>query len=173
MAQGWTTVFTGEVGEAEVLRTRLEAQGIPTLIPDEAVRTLNPTMVGGLLMFDRAVQVPDVAAHDARERIAERDEDSEMRAGEQELPADFFDEERSADSDRLARANLLSRRIRWSAILPIGVFFLVFQIRPYFEAVERLGSKPPLHRTTIAGALISPFYFASALSVYALPWFLG
>ncbi|HTF88105.1 MAG TPA: hypothetical protein VK843_06815 [Planctomycetota bacterium] len=173
MGQGWTTVFTGEAAEAEFLRSRLEARGIPALIPDETVRTLNPTMVGGLLMFDRAVEVPDSAVLDARECLDEREEDSEMRAGEQELPADFFDAESGAEAELLARANLLSRRIRWSAILPIGVFFILFQIRPYLDVVARLNAKPALHRTTLAAALISPVYCAGALFLSFAPWFLN
>lgn len=166
MAQGWTTVFMGPPAEAEVLRAELEAKGIPVLIPEDALRTIDPFMVGGLLIFDRAVQVPDSAALRARELLGARRDEPEMREGEEELPADFFQDESKLDPDAalLAEVATLSRRIRWAAIIPFGAPFVLWQIGAYLDAVKRLGRKPPTHRITIAAAWISPVYFAIAIA---------
>lgn len=163
MSQGWTTIFMGPPAEAEVLRGELEARGIPVFIPDDALRTIDPFMVGGLLIFDRAVQVPDSAAVRVRECLRASDNESEMREGEQELPADFFEgEPKNGDEAELsAEVVKLSRRILWCSILPIGAPFILWEIGQYLNAVRRLGRKPPMYRTTVAAACISPVYFAA------------
>ena len=160
MSQGWITVFTGPFAEAAVVRSKLEARGIPVFIPGEAMRPLAPLGDFGVeLTLDPAVQVPASAVEEARAWIESRDEDSAVRADEQELPANFFETDDAVDPDLLARARTLSRCIIWGAIFPLGAPFALWNLGPYLKEVERLGRKPPYHRATIVAACLSPLNF--------------
>jgi hypothetical protein len=176
MGLGMTTVFMGSVGEAAAICAMLEARGIPAYIPDELARTLVPFDVGGLMVLDRAVQVPESAAERAREYIAGHHGEGEfaastlegsdpvgaLREGEAELPADYFAGPPEEERERRAAAAALGRRILWASILPIGLPFVLLQIGPYLRAVELLKEKPSQHRLTIQAALLSPFWCAGA-----------
>jgi hypothetical protein len=106
------------------------------------------------------VQVPDVAVLVARQCLESSDEDSEIRDGELELPADFFEENQpKAVADLSKRVLQLSQRIRWCAIIPLGAPFVLWHLREYLDLVEQQGCIPPLHRTTIAAAWLSPIWF--------------
>jgi len=155
MSQGWTTIFMGPPGEAEALRAGLEARGIPTFIPDDAIRTIDPLAFGGLLVFDRALQVPPSAVAQARAYLDGLD-DAEIREGEQELPSDFFEVEPEPDAELSARVAGLSRRIRWASLFPLALPWLVVQFFQYLRLVERMEQPPPLHRTTVAMASLAP-----------------
>jgi hypothetical protein len=186
-----TTVYMGAAGEAAAVCAMLQSRGIPAFIPDDWIRTLAPFDTGGLLLFDRAVQVPDAAADAARAMLEERDEGSEPRPDEQELPPGFFEEEgeqvlppgffeegkEGSEALRLTAA-ASGRRIRWAAVTPFGLFFVPFQIGPYLRAVAQLGTPPPHHRATIVAAFLSPVFgliWIGPMILYWLPirvdWF--
>lgn len=170
MSQGWITVFAGSTGEAELARSRLEASGIPVLIPDDTMRSLNPFEIGGLLMFDRQVQVPASALDAARARLLEVDSSAEPSPAETELPADFFEPETDPDAELLGRLTALSSRIRWGAVIVIGAPFVLWQFASYWQGVRDLGRKPPQHGLTLAAVAISVLLtFAVCAMIYLQP----
>jgi len=160
MSQGWSTVFVGPPVKAEILRSKLQAEGIPVLIPDEGLRTVDPYMVGGAFIFDREVQVPEVAVVEARECLEGLDEGGEIREGEQELPAGFFEVKADAQPDLSRRAEQISHRILWGTLAPYFLPIVLWQFAEYSTVARQLGSRPPLYRATIAAVVVSMAYFA-------------
>ena len=159
MTQGWTTVFTGPIAEAGVVRARLEAQGIPVYVPNESMGPLAPLGdLGVELTLDPQVQVPASAVEAARACLADKGEDVEPKPGEEVLPDGFFDAEPGPEVDRqlLARVKTLSRCILWGAVFPLGFPFALWNLPEYLELSRRLGVRPPNHRITIAAACLSP-----------------
>ena len=151
MSDPWVAVYSGPIANASLARSRLEAAGIPCLIPAETMKILDPFDTGGLI-FDYQVTVPISAAASARKLLDDTPEDTEIRADEEELPAGYFDagaQERIEDK-RLEHCLQLSRYVRWGAVSWIGAPFAIVQFLPYLRAVRDLGRKPPQHFATIA-----------------------
>jgi hypothetical protein len=157
MGERWKTVFTGPMAEATVVRSMLEARGIPVYIPGESIRPMAPLGDLGVgLTLDPEVQVPESAAEAARACIEAGEEGTPIRPDEQELPADFFAPDESFDLKRFKRARTLSRCIIWGALFPLGAPFALWNLGPYLKEVESLGCKPPHHRITIVAACFAP-----------------
>jgi len=165
MSNGWITVYSGPIANASMARARLEAAGIPCLVPAETMKILDPFQTGGLI-FDYQVTVPSSAVAAARKLLDDAPEDSEIRADEQELPAEFFEPEPlpQAEGDLVRRCGELSRRIRWGAVSVIGAPLAISQFVPYLLSVRRLGRKPPQHFATLA---------AFGIAILSLLWILG
>lgn len=177
----WTTIFMGPVAQAEMLRCELEAKGIPVFIPEENIRTIDPFMVGGLLVFDRAVQVPPSAVARAREVVDGLDGAQEPKEAETELPADYFEAEAEAaptpDETRARAATAAqSRRILWTALFTMVWWFVPWQFedviwlavpsalyalavlvqsRGYLTAVKNPALRPPLHAVTVVAVVLA------------------
>lgn len=162
MTQGWTTVFTGPLSEAVVVRSKLEARGIPVFMPGETMRQMGLLGDFGVeLALDPSLQVPPSAVDVALTCIGAPDANADIRADEQELPADFFspDPESQADAEVKQRARRLSRCIVFGAIFPLGAPFALWNLVPYLKTAELLEQRPRFHRMTIAAACLSPLNF--------------
>lgn len=185
----WTTVFMGPVAQAELLRCELEAMGIPVFIPDENIRTIDPIAVGGLLVFDRAVQVPPSAVERARAVVEGLDGVRQPTEAETELPADDFESESTPAPDRAqarAEAGARSRRILWGTLFALVGWVVPWQLgaigaipslllaltvlaqaRGYIAAVTIPEARPNLHGLTLVAIGISGL--CAVVTIAALP----
>lgn len=159
MTQAWSTVFTGSLGEALVVRAKLEARGIPVFVPGETMRNIGLMGDFGLeLALEPSLQVPTSALAAARACIEEREEESPIRADEEQLPPDFFEADVPAafDVSLVKKVATLSRCILWGALFPLGAPFALWHLGPYLRAAKLLEQEPPMHKTTIVAACLAP-----------------
>ncbi len=159
MPQAWSTVFTGPLGEALVVRAKLEARGIPAFMPSETMRNIGLMGNFGLeLALEPNLQVPTSALAAARACIEDREEDTPVRADEELLPPDFFATEAApvVDVQLAQQVRTLSRCIQWGALFSLGAPFALWYLRPYLRAAKLLEHEPPMHKTTIAAACLAP-----------------
>lgn len=147
MTSGWVQVFHGGLAEALIVQSKLEAFGIPTLLPGRSVREIDP-FITGASPLSQSVEVPPEAADEARVLLAERGDGDEERV--EPTPEEL-------ESKRLAG---LGRNLRWA-----GVFSLMVPIVPalfglwvgvlYLSGVRASGSKPNGHVLNLIALVVA------------------
>lgn len=132
----WVTVFAGPFPRALALQAVLETKGIPTFMPDEMMKVMDP-FITGANPLDVELRVP-VDARAAAEEVLEAippDEQPQLSAAERE-------------AQHIAR---LSQRVRWCFVFPllgwaIGAYLGVL----YLAAARRQPTPPAGHGVTVA-----------------------
>jgi hypothetical protein len=135
MRQDRTTVFSGPMSEVLILQGLLESNGIPTFIPDENMKVIDPFATGANALTVH-LQVPRDQALEAKRLLAWRPEPSERPV------------ERAAESG--AELERLGTRIRWASLMVWSVPYSLCLSWRYFRGVRRLGRKPASHFWTVA-----------------------
>jgi hypothetical protein len=140
------TIHAGPIWEVELLKGRLEQEGIVVFLPEANVKRVDPFITGGNAL-DTKMQVPEHEAERARVLV------EEYREATREKPAEFTD---AVDPDaRMARKAKLGRRIRWLTLLwftaPIALVLGIL----YVWDLEPNEPRPPSHGLTMAAILIA------------------
>lgn len=149
------TVYSGPVWRVLLLEGRLEAEGIPALVPDRIIKTIDPFITGANALELR-LQVPSRHLAAARAVIAE--DAPEPRA----IP------ETDPDALRAREVAALGRRIRWAAWFGFTSPFALSYALRYFREAVALPQPPPGHRLTIAAIPIA--ILTGIAFVFWLPW---
>jgi hypothetical protein len=134
----WVTVYSGSRSAALVVQTALEARGIPTYLPDEQMKVIDPFITGSN-PFDVRLQVPSDLVREAREVLPP------PRA-----PSVRAVELRDADEARADDVRRLAQRLAWCLVFPIfGWLFGVALGFRYLRAAAALPERPVRHCTTL------------------------
>ena len=147
----WTTVFSGSMAEAIVLRGLLESNEVEARILDEHIKVIDPFITGAGAL-DVQLQVPEPRVLEAREIL-----DLRPPSEEKVEPRDPAEE----------RVHQLGVRIRWSAILIVTMPYALWLARPYLLAVRALGRRPNDHGWTVAAILWSAVLLVALLARFA------
>jgi len=73
MEDAWVTVSVGNPGVVMAQRAALEANGIPTFVPDEAMKAWDP-LITGANALDSRLQVPASTLEEARRILGQNGE---------------------------------------------------------------------------------------------------
>lgn len=139
MGMQWVTVYWGSPGRSLLAQNALEAAGIPTFLPDDAMRHADPFLVGPMGL-QTIVQVPAPERDAALEILADFQHDSP--------PADPA----RVEIERLARRLVLG--CLFVGMLPLLLPWVLLNAWMYFGAVARSQTRPPGHGVTIAFCIL-------------------
>jgi hypothetical protein len=137
--------------EVLVCQGLLESNGIPTFIPDENMKVIDPFVTGANALTVH-LQVPRGRVFQARHLLAWRPEPDADRAEAQ--PAARTDLEK------------LGIRIRWASLFTPAVPYSIWLAWRYFRGVRRAGKRPEGHFWTVAALAFGVVTFCSTLLVY-------
>lgn len=73
-SKDWVQVFHGDATVAGMLQTLLEAEGVPTLVPDQNMRAADWMAIGGGDAMRASLLVPRSAETRARQMIQAREQ---------------------------------------------------------------------------------------------------
>ena len=136
-------IFRGPIHEAFLLRSALEARGIPVYIRDETIKIMDPFITGANAL--------DVVVFCAADRVADARDILSAR-GDPFPPPEPREAEAEAEGEDLAA---LGRRVRWSVLslvlIPIAAFLGV----RYLLRTLTTGASPPDHGKTVLAALFA------------------
>lgn len=107
----WVTVESGSLARLLVLQAELDANGIPTLVPELNIGIVDPFLRGGGTGFEYQLQVPASAAERARALLAAWDPKELALAEHAVHGAD--DDEAAPQESGLAELRQAARRMRW------------------------------------------------------------
>jgi len=143
MTERWETVYTGVPSSIWAHQSALEAEGIPTFVPDEWMKTWDP-MVTAPSSLDAQLQVPSSQVDAAREILA-------------------VSRVRRVPSDPASQADRIAVRIGFaSALLVLAP--LTFVLAPsYFAAARRAGRRPRNHFVAIVALVLASVVLITAL----------
>lgn len=131
------TVYAGPVWRVLLLEGEFAAEGIPCLVPDRMIKTIDPFITGANAL-DLRLQVPAEHAEAARALIAAHA--AEKSAAPPPAPED-------ARALEVAR---LGRRIRWASLFGFTAPIAFYYAPRYFREAAALTDLPAEHRWTIA-----------------------
>src|SRR5262245_31120281 len=133
----------GPPWKMELLRDVLAEHGVPSVVVDSNVKTIDP-FITGALSFDARLDVEEESLAAAREALA-----AARAEGEALLPAE--EKEAQADPATTVVQDLedLGRRIRWSAILFWMHPFLFLYGWRYLAALPHVQRAPKGHGLTL------------------------
>lgn len=159
MTSGWIEVFNGGLAEALIVQSKLEAFDIPTQLPGNSVKRMDP-FITGAGPLSQSVEVPLEAAEEALALLAARPD------------GDSFQDELTPEERELQRLSSLGRNLRWAAVFAFMVPFIpaLFALwigARYFSGVRALGVAPKGHAWnlgSIALAVGIASYYAWMLS---------
>lgn len=147
------TVYYGPIWKILLIEGRLEAEGIPVLVPDRMIKTIDPFITGSNSL-DLRLQVPSKYADAARALLAE--EEDEERHAEELPPAD-------AEVLELTR---LGRRICFAVLIPFTSPWALWYAPEYLRRAAALDVKPRGHWLVLAAfALSVPMIFVAGYMV--------
>lgn len=174
------TIHVGSLWEVELVAGRLEAEGIPTFLPDHLTKRVDPFITGANPLQARLqVREADAARatallEDERRRVAEERAARGDASGRDEDAGE-------ADVDELTpeeELQLLATRTRWWILASVALGFLVlpmaiFVFVLYLRACRAYRETAPMHGLTVAMVLIATvvgalvwILFLSALRVF-------
>ena len=139
------TVHAGPLWEMQLLQGQLEELGVPSFIPDETTKAVDPFITGGNPLATN-LQVPEEYADRAMALI----ERNRRVAEQQEPPADA-----TPLDTALARQGRLGRRIRWAAIAWFTAPLALVMGVVYLARLERGRPRPEGHGFTLAAIVLA------------------
>jgi len=150
MSESWVTVRVGLPGSIAALRVALEANGIPTFVPDEAMKSWDPFITGANAL-DSRLQVPSSRLEEARAILDE---------GREERPA----------PDPAQQARELARRMAFASMWFVTAPYVFFLAPRYFALIRQGGGRPDNHRYALLamGIAIVTVLFGASLSAFDL-----
>lgn len=120
----WITVETGSIARLIVLQAELEANDIPTLVPELNIGIVDPFIRGGGTGFDYELRVPAPAAERARALLANWD--PKALAREESAVHGAIETEEARQDSGLAELRHVARRMRWCVVnfwfVPYGLW---------------------------------------------------
>jgi hypothetical protein len=139
MTAHMVTVFAGPLWEATILRGRLEEEGIPAVLPDETIKTMDP-FITGANAFDFSLAVRADHAAQATELLASWRGEPKPSAEEPAL---------------LEELRSLSRRARWASIWVVTAPYALVLAYRYVSMARRFGVRPRDYPYTLLAVLMS------------------
>ncbi len=157
----WTTIESGPLLRMEILRAALDGAGIPSLIPDAAIKVIDP-FITGANSFDCRLQVPQEHAAAARELIVEIREEAAEALEAQTGP----EVDESTPEERRERAAIdLGRRVIWASILgfthPLALYYGYYYLRDTWG-----GRKPRGFVITVAAISFVLFFWVTVAVLF-------
>ncbi|MGE3164024.1 MAG: hypothetical protein AB7O52_03905 [Planctomycetota bacterium] len=138
---------------AGMFRALLEDEGVPTFVPDEFMKTIDP-FITGVSPLDVCLQVPAPAATRALEVLREHRAAAqvELQPSPTTPEGDTNDQEPVQDAEE-SELSSVGRSIRWASVLsitwPITCPIALIRAPAYFVGVRRLGRRPIHHKLTV------------------------
>jgi len=154
MSTAWVTVRYGSLAEVGVLRAVLEANGIPTNVPEETLGTMDPFMRGRGTVFDYTLQVPAPCVGEARP-LLEAEEPGVEPAYSEEVGPREVDSPGEPSSARAEPGELGARlrRARWASLYGLTAPYTLWVV---LGAIWHASywQRSPRERALDAGALV-------------------
>ena len=158
MSDRWVTVYGGPIWEAQMVRDRLDDEGIESFLPDETTKVVDPFITGGNpLAVALQVRAPD--AERAQALVATYHKAPPEGEEAHEVPDGEEDEEED-DGDDL---DWLATRTRWASLLLITAPFAIVTGVLYLIACRDEKRRAPYHALTVTGFATSTMLLLWAL----------
>lgn len=155
----WVTVHVASMSQVLVLRALLENSDIPTFVPDESMKTIDP-FVTGFSPLEVRLQTPASQVALAREILGNSGlpvglgADAAPVHGEPDLdaiPVDATNQEPLEDEP----LEVHGRRIRWASLLTITSPIALLLAPSYVSAARGRTPPPPDHALTLAAIALA------------------
>ncbi|MCA8961559.1 MAG: DUF2007 domain-containing protein [Planctomycetes bacterium] len=165
-ATEWTVIRTGPIAEVTVLQAVLESEGIPTFVPDQNMKVIDP-FITGINAFDVRLMVPRCDAERAVERLRDPSETSPEAMEYEEWPDAWGEEPDDAadgesspegESSRLRDLEARGRRIRWASIALVSSPIALAMAPVYLLETRQLSTRPRGHAYTIAAIIAAAVF---------------
>ena len=154
-----TTIHAGPLWEVQLLQGKLDEEGIPSFIPDELTKRVDPFITGAnALNVQLQVRQADVARAEPfileyRTKTRGADEAPEaVVGGERGGDDEGLDEEARADLDAQTRRG---RRLRWASLLVVTAPLGLLIGGAYLAAMRRGAPHPSGHGMNLAAIALS------------------
>jgi hypothetical protein len=158
-AAEWVTVYSGSRSAVLVLQVSLHARGIPTFVPDEQLKVIDP-FITGANPFDVALQVPPRLAAEAQQLIRS----GRQRAADLADGAAIREPLEGTLEHEQEQVRRLGERLCWCLAFPIfGWAVGAFLGFGYLRRARALPERPPRYRVIVLAWLLQPVLLAAAL----------
>ncbi|MDA1261098.1 MAG: hypothetical protein O3A20_10830 [Planctomycetota bacterium] len=147
------TVYTGPMWRVLLLEGRLLAEGIPVLVPDRMIKTIDP-FITGANAFDLRLQVPAENAKAATVIIAEGE--ATERAAPELDPA----------AKEVLEVERLGRRLCYAAMFGFTSPLTLWYAAPYLHRAAALELKPRGHVYALASIPLAILLMIGAMVMF-------